>query len=52
MLMLAFVRVRRPAGFVGGTRQTEPRVARLWSDHAAGASVVAALVLMLPGWIA
>ncbi|MGN5375593.1 cytochrome c oxidase subunit I [Sphingomonas hankookensis] len=52
MLMLAFLRVRITAGFVGGQRQGEPRIVRLWSDHAAGAGLVAALVVALPGWFA
>jgi cytochrome c oxidase subunit I+III len=51
-LMLAFVRARVAAGFVGGARQGEWRIVRLWSDHAAGAGVVAALVVALPGWLA
>lgn len=51
-VMLAFVRARIKAGFVGGARQVEPRIMRLWSDHAAGSGVVAALVVALPGWFA
>ncbi|MDJ0278129.1 cytochrome c oxidase subunit I [Sphingomonas sp. 2R-10] len=50
--MLAFLRARIAAGFVGGRRQGEPRIVRLWSDHAAGAGIVAALVVALPGWFA
>ena len=50
--MLAFLRMRIAAGFVGGGRQGEPRIVRLWNDHAAGAGIVAALVVALPGWLA
>lgn len=52
VLMLAFLRARIAAGFVGGARQSEPGIVRLWSDYAAGAGIVAALVVALPGWLA
>jgi cytochrome c oxidase subunit I+III len=51
-IMLAFLLARIRAGFVGGVRQVEPRIVRLWSDHAAGSGIVAALVVALPGWFA
>ncbi len=50
--MLAFARARIGSGHIGGARLGELRIVRLWSDHAAGAGVVATLVLALPGWIA
>jgi len=52
VLMLAFLRARIRAGYVGGARRNEPRIVRLWNDHAAGAGVVAMLVLAIPGWLA
>ncbi len=50
--MLGFARARIASGHIGGARLGELRIVRLWSDHAAGAGVVATLVLALPGWIA
>jgi cytochrome c oxidase subunit I+III len=51
-IILAFLRARIGAGFVAGARQGERRIARLWSDHAAGSGVVTMLVLAIPGWLA
>lgn len=52
VLMIAFLRARVAAGYVAGARQGERRIVRLWSDHAAGAGAVAALLIALPGWLA
>lgn len=51
-VMLWFVRARIAAGYIGGRRIGELKIVRLWSDHAAGAGIVAALVIAVPGWIA
>ncbi|MHA6723911.1 cytochrome c oxidase subunit I [Sphingomonas sp. RS2018] len=51
-IMLAFLRSRIASGHVGGARQGERRIVRLWSDHAAGSAAVVMLVLVLPGWLA
>ena len=51
-LMLAFVAARTRAGFHSATRSGEARIVQLWSDHAAGAGAFAAILLVVPGWLA
>ena len=51
-LMLAFVAARSRAGFHSATRSGEARIVQLWSDHAAGAGAFAAILLVVPGWLA
>ncbi|EQB05514.1 hypothetical protein L288_12780 [Sphingobium quisquiliarum P25] len=48
LLMLVFVCFRHRAGFLSAARSSEPRIARLWSDYAAGVGVVVALASQLP----
>ena len=51
-LMLAFVAARTRAGFHSAARSGEARIVQLWSDHAAGAGAFAAILLVVPGWLA
>jgi len=50
--MLAFVAARTRAGFHSAARSGEARIVQLWSDHAAGAGAFAAILLVVPGWLA
>ncbi|MEH3036644.1 MAG: cytochrome c oxidase subunit I [Sphingomonas adhaesiva] len=52
VLILAFVFARERAGFHSASRSGERRIARLWSDHAAGAGAFCAVLLVVPGWLA
>ena len=52
MLMWLFIRARSRAGFHSPARDAEPRIATLWSDHAAGAGAFAAVLLVIPAWLA
>ena len=51
-LMAAFVIARARAGYHSAARDSERRVMRMWSDHAAGAGAFVAILLVLPGWLA
>ena len=51
-LMYAYLLARTRAGFHSPARGVEARIVRLWGDHAAGAGVIVAVLLVLPGWLA
>jgi len=51
-LIAAFVMARARAGYHSASRINEGRIARLWSDHGAGAGAFVAILLVLPGWLA
>ena len=40
------------AEWLAAARDSERRVMRMWSDHAAGAGAFVAILLVLPGWLA
>ena len=48
VLMLAFVRTRRRAGYQSAARRGEVRIATLWSNYAAAVGLIAALATQLP----
>ena len=48
LLITLFVRARTKAGYVDEARQAEPRVARLWRDFAAVATIIACVAIQSP----
>ncbi len=52
LLMLLFLGARRRAGHVGAHVGGEARIVRLWCDYAVLVSLVVALAVGLPGWLA
>jgi cytochrome c oxidase subunit I+III len=49
LLLTAYCLARLRAGFISARRQTELRVARLWTDYAGLVALVAAAACLAPG---